>query len=112
MKNKKEERFESVYKQGKVDSIEIFVDKETGVNYIYKHFGYSLPRVAADQAGAGRKVSVSNLQPGDLLFYHGYGHVAIYIGGGQVVHASNAATGIKISKYNYSPIDKAVRIVN
>ena len=41
MKNKKEERFESVYKQGKVDSIEIFVDKEIGVNYIYKHFGYS-----------------------------------------------------------------------
>ena len=82
------------------------------VQSVYKHFGYSLPRVAADQAGAGRKVSVSNLQPGDLLFYHGYGHVAIYIGGGQVVHASNAATGIKISKYNYSPIDKAVRIVN
>ena len=82
------------------------------VQSVYKHFGYSLPRVAADQAGAGRKVSTSNLQPGDLLFYHGYGHVAIYIGGGQVVHASNAATGIKISKYNYSPIDKAVRIVN
>lgn len=81
------------------------------VQSVYKHFGYSLPRVAADQAGAGTKVSTSNLQPGDLLFYHGYGHVAIYIGGGQVVHASNAATGIKISKYNYSPIDKAVRIV-
>ena len=81
------------------------------VQSVYKHFGYSLPRVAADQAGAGSKVSTSNLQPGDLLFYHGYGHVAIYIGGGQVVHASNAATGIKISKYNYSPIDKAVRIV-
>lgn len=81
------------------------------VQSVYKHFGYSLPRVAADQAGAGTKVSVDNLQPGDLLFYHGFGHVAIYIGGGQVVHASNAATGIKISSYNYSPIDKAVRIV-
>ena len=81
------------------------------VQSVYKHFGYSLPRVAADQAGAGTKVSTSNLQPGDLLFYHGYGHVAIYIGGGQVVHASNEKTGIKISSYNYSPIDKAVRIV-
>lgn len=81
------------------------------VQSVYKHFGYSLPRTAASQAGAGRTVSVDSLQPGDLLFYHGYGHVAIYIGGGQVVHASNKKTGIKISNYNYSPIDKAVRIV-
>ena len=81
------------------------------VQSVYKNFGYSLPRTAASQAGAGTSVSTSSLQPGDLLFYHGYGHVAIYIGGGQVVHASNQATGIKISSYNYSPIDKAVRIV-
>ena len=81
------------------------------VQSVYKHFGYSLPRVAADQANAGTKVSTKNLQPGDLLFYHGFGHVAIYIGGGQVVHASTKATGIKISNYDYSPIDKAVRIV-
>lgn len=81
------------------------------VQSVYKHFGYSLPRTAASQAGAGKQVSVDNLQPGDLLFYHSYGHVAIYIGGGQVVHASNAKTGIKISSYNYSPINKAVRIV-
>lgn len=81
------------------------------VQSVYKHFGYSLPRVAASQAGAGTQVSVDNLQPGDLLFYHNYGHVAIYIGGGQVVHASNKKTGIKISSYNYSPINKAVRIV-
>lgn len=78
---------------------------------VYAHFGISLPRVAADQANAGTSVSVDNLQPGDLLFYHGFGHVAIYIGNGQVVHASNRATGIKISNYNYSPINKAVRIV-
>lgn len=81
------------------------------VQSVYKHFGYSLPRVAADQANAGTKVSTKNLQPGDLLFYHGFGHVAIYIGGGQVVHASTPKTGIKISSYDYSPIDKAVRIV-
>lgn len=81
------------------------------VQSVYKHFGYSLPRTAASQAGAGTKVSVDSLQPGDLLFYHNYGHVAIYIGGGQVVHASNKKSGIKISNYNYSPINKAVRIV-
>ena len=78
---------------------------------VYAHFGISLPRVAASQANAGTSVSVDSLQPGDLLFYHSFGHVAIYIGNGQVVHASNRATGIKISNYNYSPINKAVRIV-
>ncbi len=81
------------------------------VQSVYKNFGYSLPRTAASQSGAGKQVSVDNLQPGDLLFYHDYGHVAIYIGGGQVVHASNKKTGIKISNYNYSPINKAVRII-
>lgn len=82
------------------------------VQSVYKHFGYSLSRTSQSQAGDGTAVSVDSLQPGDLLFYHDYGHVAIYIGGGQVVHASTAATGIKISSYDYSPIDKAVRIIN
>lgn len=81
------------------------------VQSVYKHFGYSLSRTAASQANDGKEVSLKNIQPGDLLFYHNFGHVAIYIGGGQVVHASTAATGIKISNYDYSPIDKAVRIV-
>lgn len=82
------------------------------VQSVYKHFGYSLSRTSQSQAGDGTAVSTDSLQPGDLLFYHGFGHVAIYIGGGQVVHASTAATGIKISNYDYSPIDKAVRIVD
>lgn len=82
------------------------------VQSVFANFGYSLPRTAASQAGAGVQVSLSDLQPGDLLFYHGFGHVAIYIGNGQVVHASNRQTGIKISQYNYSNIDKAVRILN
>lgn len=79
---------------------------------VFANFGISLPRTSYAQAGVGTQVSVSDLQPGDLLFYHGFGHVAIYIGGGQVVHASNAQTGIKISAYNYSNIDKAVRVIN
>lgn len=79
---------------------------------VFANFGISLPRTSYSQAGAGRAVSVSELQPGDLLFYHGFGHVAIYIGGGQVVHASNAQTGIKISAYNYSNIDRVVRVVD
>lgn len=68
---------------------------------IYAHFGYSLNRVSAEQAKNGRAVSMSSLQPGDLLFYsYGGGrisHVAMYIGGGQIIHASTESTGIIIS---------------
>lgn len=81
------------------------------VQSVYRKFGYSLSRVASSQANDGRTVSINNIQPGDLVFYHGFGHVAIYIGGGQVVHASNARSGIKISSYNYSPINRVVRII-
>ncbi|MBR1599657.1 MAG: C40 family peptidase [Lachnospiraceae bacterium] len=81
------------------------------VQSVYAHFGYSLSRTAASQAGDGTAVSLDSLQPGDLIFYHGYGHVAIYIGGGQVVHASNPESGIKISAYNYASIDSACRII-
>ena len=50
-------------------------------------------------------------QPGDLLFYHSYGHVAIYIGGGRIVHASNAKDGIKISpNYAYRSVVACRRI--
>ena len=71
------------------------------VYYVYKQFGYTLNRVAADQATNGRHVEPSELQPGDLLcFYSGssyIGHVGIYIGNGQFVHASNSTTGVIIS---------------
>lgn len=79
---------------------------------VFANFGISLPRTSYDQSNAGYAVSLADLRPGDLLFYHGFGHVAIYIGNGQVVHASNAQTGIKISAYNYSNIDRAVRVVD
>jgi cell wall-associated NlpC family hydrolase len=81
---------------------------------VYAHFGYSLPHNAASQSGCGRSVSLSELQPGDLLFYKnggGIGHVAMYTGGGMVVHASNKKDGIKTSVYNYRTPCKAVRII-
>jgi uncharacterized protein YgiM (DUF1202 family) len=71
---------------------------------IYKQYGVTLPHHAASQAQMGTKVEISQLQPGDLVFYAKNGsinHVAIYIGNGQVVHASNPKTGIKISSLNY-----------
>lgn len=81
---------------------------------VYAQFGYSLPHSSAAQAGCGRSVSLSSLQPGDLIFYRNgsrIGHVAMYIGGGRVVHASNKTDGIKISSYNYRQPACARRIV-
>ena len=71
---------------------------------VYKKYGISLPHHSGSQAQLGRKVTLAEAQPGDLVFYAKNGsinHVAIYIGGGQVVHASNERTGIKISSVNY-----------
>lgn len=66
--------------------------------------GVSISRSSAEQAGEGRTVSAENMQPGDLLFYSkggGVNHVAMYIGNGQVVHASSSKTGIIVSAWNY-----------
>ncbi len=71
---------------------------------VFANFGISLPRTAAAQASGGTSVALSDIQPGDLLFYSngsGIGHVSIYIGNGQVVHASTSSTGIIISSANY-----------
>lgn len=85
---------------------------------IMAKFGYSISRTSSSQSGDGRAVSTSNLRAGDLVFY-GDGvsidHVALYIGGGQVVHASNSAPyprgGIKISNVNYRTPICARRII-
>lgn len=82
---------------------------------IYSHFGYSIPRVSRDQAKYGQKVSESNLQPGDLIFYTNSGgtvnHVAMYIGNGKIVHAANRRQGIITSKYNYRSIYCIRRVI-
>ena len=68
---------------------------------VFAQFGYSLPRVAADQYNQSVKKSVEDLEPGDLVFYgSGISHVALYIGNGQIIHASTSASGIKISNYD------------
>ena len=85
---------------------------------IMAKFGYSISRTSSSQSGDGRAVSTSNLRVGDLVFYGDGGsidHVALYIGGGQVVHASNSAPyprgGIKISNVNYRTPICARRII-
>ena len=65
------------------------------VQSVYQNFGVSLPRTSYEQQNAGTEVSYSDAQPGDLICYGG--HVAIYMGDGKIVHASNAKDGIKIS---------------
>jgi len=82
---------------------------------VFKKFGVSLPRVSYDQANSGTKIDASQLQTGDLVFYADstgtVNHVALYIGDGQVIHASNERTGIKISNYNYRTPVKYVRVL-
>lgn len=71
---------------------------------LYAKYGISLSHSARAQARCGSDVSISQLRPGDLVFYSSGGsidHVAIYIGGGQVCHASNPTNGIIITSVNY-----------
>lgn len=71
---------------------------------VYARYGVGLPHHAASQPGYGTRISASEAKPGDLFFYgtgSSIGHVGIYIGNGQIVHASNARTGIKISSAYY-----------
>ena len=94
-------------------------DPNTGVDcsgftrYVMENAaGVELSRTSVSQASEGRQVSVEDMKPGDLLFYNrgsGIGHVGIYIGNGQIVHASTEKTGIKVSTWNYK---NPVRIVS
>lgn len=78
----------------------------------YASIGVSIPRTSQAQFGAGRSVSLDALQPGDLLFYYsGPSHVGVYIGGGQIVHASTPATGVKVSSAFYAQPTGARRYV-
>ncbi|MCR4740243.1 MAG: C40 family peptidase [Lachnospiraceae bacterium] len=76
---------------------------------VFANFGISLPRTSYSQSTAGREVSYASAQPGDIIYYGG--HVGIYIGNGQIVHASTAATGIKISNALYRSIITVRRFV-
>lgn len=81
---------------------------------VFSKYGVSLPHSSRAQANQGTSISASELKPGDLVFYAKGGtinHVAIYIGGGQVIHASSPKTGIKISPYNYRTPHKMVRVL-
>ena len=67
------------------------------VMYVFAQMGVSLPHNAAAQYGYGTPVSRDQLEPGDLVFFDGLGHVGIYIGGGQFVHSPHTGDVVKIS---------------
>ena len=73
---------------------------------VFAYFGISIPRTSDQQGRAGREVSYSEAQAGDIIYYGG--HVAIYLGGGRIVHASTEKTGIKTGTATYRTI-KSVR---
>lgn len=91
------------------------VDCSGFVLCIYKKYGIKLPHYSVAQSNCGTKISTSELQPGDLIFYADssgtINHVGIYIGNNQVIHASNPKSGIKISTYNYRTPVKCVRLL-
>jgi cell wall-associated NlpC family hydrolase len=82
---------------------------------VFRDNGISIPRTSRTQATGGRTISISEMQPGDLIFYDRNGtinHVAIYIGNGKVIGASNPENGIRISNYTYRQPIKAVSYMN
>ena len=80
---------------------------------VYRKYGVSLPHSSKAQANCGTRIDVSEVQPGDLVFYGGKNihHVAMYIGNGQVVHAQSAKTGIVVTSMYYNTPTRAARIL-
>lgn len=92
------------------------IDCSGFVQQVYKHFGYSTPRVSRDMAKRYTKISISELKPGDLIFYgrvkdNYINHVGIYIGNNQVIHSSTNYKGVAISSMYFYTILKCGRII-
>ncbi|MEV4560445.1 C40 family peptidase [Kitasatospora sp. NPDC049285] len=80
------------------------------IEFVYGKSGVELPRTTWDQLGTGRRVNVSEIAPGDLVFYHQGSHVALYIGGGKVVHAPHTGTDVRVAELDMMPVQTVVRL--
>ncbi len=102
------------YKSGGTD-LNTGVDCSGFTMKVFEQFGYNLPHSSRNQASMGTYISIDAIDIGDLIFY-GYNgsisHVAIYIGNGQIIHATTNNGGIKIANYQMMPIITARRILN
>jgi cell wall-associated NlpC family hydrolase len=67
------------------------------VRFVYSHFGVGLAHSSFAQFRDGVRVARGGLKPGDLVFFHGVGHVGIYIGGGRFIHAPHSGTRVQIA---------------
>jgi cell wall-associated NlpC family hydrolase len=67
------------------------------VEYVYRHFGISLPHYTVSQYERGRRVGRRGMQPGDLVFFAGLSHVGLYIGHGKFIHAPHTGTRVSIA---------------
>jgi cell wall-associated NlpC family hydrolase len=67
------------------------------VQFVYRHLGVDLPRTTYSQFDRGRRVSLGGLEPGDLVFFDGLGHVGLYVGGGRFIHAPHSGTTVQVS---------------
>lgn len=93
------------------------IDCSGFVKQVYAKFGYTTPRVSRDMAKKYKTISISDLKPGDLIFYgkvssNYINHVGIYIGNGQVIHSSTNYKGVAISSMYFYSILKCGRIIN
>ena len=77
--------------------------------YVFAHFGISIPRTSSEQRSCGTEVSYSNAKAGDIICYSG--HVALYMGGGQIVHAASKASGICYGTATYRTILSVRRVL-
>nr|WP_255443700.1 C40 family peptidase [Tessaracoccus sp. MC1679] len=82
-------------------------------SYAYRQVGITLSRSSRTQySSEGRKVSLSEIQPGDLVFYYSpVSHVALYIGNGKIVHAANPRSGVNVTSLHSMPITGVRRVV-
>jgi cell wall-associated NlpC family hydrolase len=65
-------------------------------SYVYRHFGVAIARTSYSQFREGIRVARKSLKPGDLVFFHGLGHVGLYIGNGRFIHAPHSGTRVRI----------------